>query len=236
MRVFQKSGKKQSIVIFGAAETAELAAFYFNSDSEFHVSAFVVDDEYLDEDLLNGIPIVPWSEALVKFPPSIHKMHIALSYKQLNKLREQKFHQALSAKYELVSYISSKSVNYKDLVLGRNCFILENQTIQPSVVLGDNVMIWSGNHIGHGSTIGDHSYLASHIVVSGHVKIGKRCFIGVNAAIRDFVSISDDCFVAMSTSVTRNLEPGSVVLPPRSEILNGSDERALQIVKKTFEL
>ena len=57
---------------------------------------------------------------------------------------------------------------------GDNCFILEDNTIQPFVSIGNNVTLWSGNHIGHDSTIDDHCFIASHVVVSGHVRVGTR--------------------------------------------------------------
>ena len=80
-------------------------------------------------------------------------MHVALSYKKLNKLREEKYFQAKKLGYKLESFVSSKSVVSNKASIGDNCFILENQTIQPLVTIGNNVMLWSGNHIGHGTSI-----------------------------------------------------------------------------------
>ena len=176
----------EKLLIFGSAEIAELAHFYFNHDSRFEVVAFTVDDEFVDENTLKGLPIVPFSEVLKKFPPERFFMHVALSYSHLNNLRQTKFEQCKAAGYELVSYVCSKSSFWPDLNIGNNCFILENQTIQPTVQIGDNVMIWSGNHLGHGTQIGNHTYISSQVVISGHCNIGQRCFLGVNATFRDF--------------------------------------------------
>ena len=226
--------KSRKLLIFGSAEIAELARFYFDLDSPYQVVAFVVDDEFFSETTFQGLDVVPWSDALKKYPPSDYSMHVALSYRGLNSLREDKFKQCQSAGYELVSYVSSKATIFPDLKLGSNCFILENQNIQPRVTLEDNVMLWSGNHVGHGSTIKEHAYLASHVVISGHVEIGRRCFIGVNATIRDFLLIGDDTFIGMGAIVTRNLAEGSVVLPSKSEVIEGSDPVARRIISKTF--
>jgi sugar O-acyltransferase (sialic acid O-acetyltransferase NeuD family) len=226
--------KSRKLLIFGSAEIAELARFYFDLDSPYQVVAFVVDDEFYSETTFQGLDVVPWSDALKKYPPSDYSMHVALSYRGLNSLRENKFKQCQSAGYELVSYVSSKATIFPDLKLGSNCFILENQNIQPRVTLEDNVMLWSGNHVGHGSTIKEHAYLASHVVISGHVEIGRRCFIGVNATIRDFLLIGDDTFIGMGAIVTRNLAEGSVVLPSKSEVIEGSDPIARRIISKTF--
>ena len=226
--------KTRKLLIFGSAEIAELAHFYFDLDSPYQVVAFVVDDEFYSETNFQGLDVIPWSETVKKFPPSDYSIHVALSYRGLNRLREIKFNQCKNAGYELVSYISSKATTFPDLHVGSNCLILENQNIQPRVRIEDNVMLWSGNHIGHGSTIKEHAYLASHVVISGHVEIGRRCFIGVNATIRDFLQIGDNAFIGMGAIVTRNLAEGSVVLPSKSEVIDGSDPKAGELISRTF--
>jgi carbonic anhydrase/acetyltransferase-like protein (isoleucine patch superfamily) len=188
-----------------------------------------VDDDY-NEPLFQGLPVIPWSEFVKKYPPSDYSMHVALSYKGLNSL-EKKFHQCKVAGYDLVSYVSSKAT-VSDLSIG-SISSLENQNIQPRVKIEDNVMLWSGNHIGHGSKIREHATIASHVVVSGHVEIGRRC-IGVNATLRDFIKIGDDSFVGMNAIVTRNLTSGSVVLPSRSEVIDGLDPVASKLINRTF--
>ncbi len=223
-----------SLVIFGTAEIASLAKFYFEQDSGYKVKAFTVDDEFAKDDMFEGLPVIPFSEISKKFPASDNYMHVGLSYKKLNKIREEKFNQCKKAGYHLASYICTRAVTWPDLKHGENCFVLENQTIQPGVALGNNVMLWSGNHIGHGSKIGDHTYFASHIVLSGHCKIGKRCFFGVNATIKDFTEIGDDCFITMDASITKNLPAGSVALGAEGTVLLADDRRAQAITKKYF--
>ena len=103
----------------------------------------------------------------------------------------------------------SKSVYWNDLNIGDNCFILENQTIQPTVKIGNNVMIWSTNHLGHNCQIKDHVYLASGITVSGHTVIGERTFVGVNAAFKDFIQIGSDCFITMGANIVKSIPNGA---------------------------
>ena len=160
-------------------------------------------------------------------------MHVALSYNKFNRLRQQKYEAVKQNGYDLVSYISTKSAYWDDIQIGENCFILENQTIQPTVKIKDNVMLWSGNHIGHGTTIGSHTYLASHVVISGHCKIGERCFFGVNATLKDFLEIGNDCFITMDASVSQNLKDGSVVFGAKSEIFE-EDHKVSKMVKKKY--
>jgi len=221
------------LIIFGSGEIASLAKFYFEHDAGRKVEVFTVDDEYVDDNNLGGIPIVPFSQVTKHYPPSEFDGHVALSYKNMNSFRAEKYFAMKNAGYRLASYIASSAVRWPDLVHGDNCFILENQTLQPLVKLGNNVMLWSGNHIGHGSSIGDHTYVASQTVISGHVTIGKNCFIGVNATIRDFRKIGDNVFIGMSASVTSDLADGSVVIPSADQVFDQDDRRA-KMIKRTI--
>ena len=225
---------RKKLVIFGSAETAALARFYFEHDSNHQIVGFTADDEYVDRETFEGLPLVPFTKAPERFPPDSHLMHVALSYRRLNQLRKAKYEQVKRSGYKLASYVCSKSVTWPDLTLGDNCFILENQTIQPTAHIGNNVMIWSGNHIGHGSRIGDHSYIASHVVISGHVTIGKACFLGVNATVRDFATIGDECFVAMDASVTQDVPDGAVVVGRSGRVFPAEDRRARALKRQFF--
>jgi len=227
---------KKPVVIFGTGEIAELAHYYMVNDSNFEIVAFTADKKYITEDTFLNKPLVAFEEIEKHYPSSDFAMHVALSYNKLNLIREQKYHEAKSKGYELVSYVCSKSVFWNDLSVGDNCFILENQTIQPTVKIGNNVMIWSGNHLGHGCVIKDHTYLSSHICISGHTVIGERCFIGVNSTFKDFITVGDRVFVAMGALVTKDIKNDSVILGPKSTILTGEDEISVKLKKVYFNL
>jgi sugar O-acyltransferase (sialic acid O-acetyltransferase NeuD family) len=228
------SVKRRKLVIFGSAEIASLARYYFEQDSAYEVVGFTVDDDFAKTDSFDGLPLVPFSRVTERFPAADHDMNVALSYRRLNQLRKEKCEQARKAGYVLASYVCSKSVTWPDLSVGDNCFILENQTIQPTVKIGNGVMIWSGNHLGHGAQIGDHTYIASHVVISGHVQIGPCCFLGVNATVRDFVKIGEGCFIAMDASVVQDVPEGAVVVGQSGTIIPADDRRARVLKAKYF--
>ena len=222
------------LVIFGTSEIASLAYYYFHHDSNYEVVGFCVDDEFVKGDRFNELPVVPFSKVTDIFPPSTHEMHVALSYAQFNKLREEKYFQAKAAGYKLASYICSKSTYWPDVSYGDNCFILEDQTIQPTVKLGNNVVLWSGNHIGHGSEIGDHVYVSSHVVISGHCRIGNRCFLGVNSTIKDFCTLENDCFIGMGARVTKDIKEGVAVISQGDPCYDSDDRRTKAILRSFF--
>lgn len=223
--------KTKKLVIFGTGEIGSLAKYYFQHDSEYQVVAFTADDEFVAADTFERLPLIPVSKLKEKFSPSETEVHVALSYKRLNQVRASKYSLVKSMGYTLASYVCSKSAVWEDLQIGDNCFILENQTIQPTVKIGNDVMIWSGNHLGHGLTIEDHTYISSHVCIAGNTRIGSHCFLGVNSTIKDFVKIGDRVFVAMGAVITCNVPDDSVVIGAKSEILDPESRKATYIKK-----
>lgn len=219
------------ISIFGKGEIADIAMHYFESDYGYHVDNFVVDDEFATESSFAGHSLISWSDFLASKTEET-KLHIALSYRNMNSIRSEVFNRAIKANINLVSYISNHAYISRKSVIGKNVFILENQVVQHGVRIEDNVMLWSGNHIGHSSIIGESTYISSQVVISGHTIIGKRCFFGVNSSTRDFVRIEDECFVGMNAAVVGNLAKGSAVLPPRSEVIGANDPRCIKVKAK----
>jgi acetyltransferase-like isoleucine patch superfamily enzyme len=102
--------------------------------------------------------------------------------------------------------------------VGENCFILEDNTIQPFVRIGNDVTLWSGNHVGHDSVIEDHCFVSSHVVIAGRVRIGPYCFLGVNATLRNGITIAPRTLVGAGAVVMRDTEEDSVHLPAPSRL------------------
>jgi sugar O-acyltransferase (sialic acid O-acetyltransferase NeuD family) len=201
---------KKPLVVFGAGQIAQLACFYFTHDSDRKVVAFTVDEAYREADEFDGLPLVPFEDVEKQFPPDQFDMFVALSYSKRNSVRTEKCASAKAKGYELASYISSRATFFPGTSFGENCFILEDNTIQPFVQIGRNVTLWSGNHIGHHSVIDDNTFISSHVVISGGVHVGKNCFIGVNTTVRDHVTLADRCLIGAGSLILSSTEPSAV--------------------------
>lgn len=214
------------IVIFGVGDAGRMAHFYFAHDSEHEVVAFTVDAEYAKEPEFLGLPLVEFEKVNQMYPPASYKMFIAVGYTKMNQVRAAKYFRAKEMGYELVSYVSSHCTYLSETPAGDNCFILEDNTIQPFVRIGNNVTLWSGNHIGHDSVIEDHCFLASQVVVSGRVRIGSYCFIGVNATLRNGINIAPHSLLGAGAVIMKDTREHSVYIPERTELFK----------KKSFEI
>lgn len=208
---------KKPLVIFGSGDISQLAHYYFSTDSNYKIVAFTVDAAYLTANKFCGLPVVPFEEVINHYSPEAHELFVALSYSKLNQVRKEKYLAAKALGYRIASYISSHATVLNDGKIGENCFIFEDNTIQPFVSIGNNVTLWSGNHIGHHSTIHDHCFIASQVVVSGGVEIGEQCFIGVNATLRDHIKIGEKCVIGAGTLILADAEPEGVYIGQATE-------------------
>lgn len=200
----------KKLVVFGLGEMAEVCRYYFEQQADWTVAAFTVDGGFIKEPRFLGLPVVPFDKVTKEFPPRDHAMFIAVGFSKINKVREQKYTQAREWGYTLASFVSSRATVYDNVKIGDNCFILENNTLQPFVEIGNNVIMWSGNHIGHHVRIRDHSFIASHAVMGGGAVVGSNCFIGMNATIRDHIEIGKDCVIGAGALVLEDAAAGSV--------------------------
>lgn len=211
---------KKNLIIFGSGDIAQLAHFYFSTDSDYEVVAFTVDASYIEESSFCGLPVVAFEEVAKLYLPEHHELFVALSYSRLNAVRKEKYLGGKALGYLLASYVSSRATILNEGRIGENCFILEDNTIQPFVTIGNNVTLWSGNHVGHHSTIWDHTFIASHVVISGGVEIGEQCFIGVNATLRDHIKIGEKCVIGAGALLLGDAEPEGVYIGTATERAN----------------
>lgn len=213
--------KKSKVIIFGMADYAELAHYYLEKDSPYEVVAFCVNEAYLPEgNVFKGLPVVSFEHVEDSHPANEYFFFAPMAPKNMNTLRENIYNEIKKMGYQMISYISSKATLCNNKI-GDNCFILEDNTLQPFTVIGNNVVLWSGNHIGHHSVIKDHVTFTSHVVMSGHCVIGENSFLGVNATLRDGINLAKGTLVGMAASITKDTEEWGVYIGSPAKKLEG---------------
>jgi acetyltransferase-like isoleucine patch superfamily enzyme len=180
------------VIIFGVADFASLAHFYLRHDTKHEVVAFSVSAEYMPTSrTFQGLPVIALEEVERTYPASDYAFFAPMSPRKMNRLRESVYKQIKAKGYQLISYVSSRATVWPEAQIGDNCFILEDNTLQPYTPIGNNVVLWSGNHI-------------------GHCTVEPFCFFGVNATIRDGLKIAEGSLIAMAANIMADTEPWGV--------------------------
>ena len=221
--------EKIKVIIFGIGEISQIAHHYLQEDERYEVCGFTMDNEFIEEKKFKNLSIIPFHLIEQKFPADKFKLFIPLSYAQVNKLREKKFIEARNKGYDFISYIHPKANISSNANIGKNCFIFEDNTIQPYVTIEDNCILWSGNHIGHHSTIKANCFITSHVVISGGCEIGENTFIGVNATLKNHIKVGKSNVIGASALILNNTEDNKVFMEKGTEASKVPSDRLRKI-------
>jgi sugar O-acyltransferase (sialic acid O-acetyltransferase NeuD family) len=209
--------KEKKLIIFGSGTLAELANYYFSNDSNYEVIGFAEDDEFeVDENFFLNKPLYKWGDLIKVFGVDEIEVFVAIGYKKTNQLRRLRYDQVDGAGFRMASYVSSKAINFASKI-GSNCFILENNVLQPFCQIEDCVTMWSGNHLGHHSVIMQNCFITSQVVISGKCVVGRNVFIGVNASIHDGVQIGEYSVIGAGSIVANSCQARTIFSPIRTE-------------------
>lgn len=199
------------LIIVGAGETAEIACEYFRHDSPHSPVAFAVEAQHRQRDELFGLPVIDLESMTERYPPDRFAAYVAISYTALNRLRRRLFLKVKADGYACASYVSSRAFVWRNVLIGENCFIFENNSLQHHAAIGDNTTLWAGSVIAHRARIGAHAFIASGVVINGFCQVGDSCFFGARSCLADRLSVAEDSIIGMGAAVIRSIEePGGV--------------------------
>ena len=191
----------KDVLIFGTNDTAQLAYYYISSHSDYNVIGFVVDEDHKKVDTFCGLTVFILEGIESFFSPDDVWMFVPMTGKNMNRDRCDIYWEIGELGYSFISYVSPFATVLSENI-GENCFILENNTIQPFVTIQNNVILWSGNHIGHHSAIRNHVFFTSHVVLSGNCEVDHYCWFGVNSTITNACKVASGTLLGMGSTLT----------------------------------
>lgn len=227
--------KMEKLILFGTSIGVQLVYVTLSHDPAYEVVAFTVDRAYLKESTFCGLPVVPFEEVQVVYPPATHKMLVAIQANRMNKTRAEKYQQAREKGYALISYIHPQAIVAPEVEIGDNCFISEGAICRPYVKIGNDVIIMAGVTIGHHAEIQDHCFIGNRAVVMGATTVEPLCFIGPNATVLEQLIVRRECLIGGGVVIQENTAEKAVYKAPAPIRLPlTSDKMARIIFRKTL--
>lgn len=222
---------QNKLIIYGNGQMARM--FLHFARLEFNVMAFAVDQQVITESIIEGLPVVPFEEIELLYPPGEHLIITAVGYAEMNQLRARKYAEGRAKGYEFANYIHPSVVRHSALSIGENNVILDHVAIHPYTKLGNSNFICSNASIGHGCTIGDNCWINSGVAIGGETQLGDNCFLGINATIGDNILIDRQSYVGANTLVTRSTAPEDVLISASGERFPLPSEAFLKFISRT---
>ena len=196
--------ENRKVVIFGNGGFAMVVRHELTFHSPYEVVAHTVDRSYMQGTDYEGLPLVPFEGIEEVYPPDNYSMLVVVGYRHANELRAQKYAEAKEKGYKLITYVDERSVVAEGVEIGDNCIIAANQSIDPFVKIGNDVIMRNACYIGHNVVIEDHCFISAHAAISGGSIIGPYTFLGINSTIRNDVKIGKGCVIGAGALILRD--------------------------------
>jgi sugar O-acyltransferase (sialic acid O-acetyltransferase NeuD family) len=193
------SNHSKKIIIVGFGSLAKTLYCYLLRDG-FEVESFLVDNEYLvssSEFSINSI------DRINEYDKEKYLFIVAIAHVQMNSIRAKLINKLLSEGYNLINYISPKSITYGAKVLGSNNIIMDSVIIAPNATIYDGNLFWPSSVISHDVRISSFSTFASGSKIAGKVSIGNNCFFGLNSSVNENLIVSDFTLVGANVNISK---------------------------------
>ncbi len=211
----------RSLIIVGNGSYARMMKRYIELTDYGKVIAYTVDEEYIQEDMQDGVKVCSPKELKASFPCEDLALIMGIGYKQMGNIRESMFKKYKLLGYGFENYIHPTAIIEKNVTLGEGNNILEGVILEESVVLGDANLLFGGSIVAHETVLGSFNTLSVRAVVAGCACIGNHCFIGASGVVKDHVKFEDYVLLGASAYGFQDMEQYSVVVPARSNRLEG---------------
>jgi len=215
---------KQKVVLFGNNSFTDLVRYFIEAESEYEISGYFVDRNYLLGSNFCNRPIVSTEDLILAFPPQEHKIALSIGYRGMNRLRNRIYFELKTLGYSFATFISPSAKIYTNDI-GEGNLIFSNVTIEPYSQVGIGNIIRSNAYISHNAVLGNFNYISPSACIAGNVKIGDNTFIGANSTIRNSLTIGDFSLIGAGCFLSRNSNNNEVHVAPKSvKLEKNSDE------------
>lgn len=209
---------KQKCVVFGVNDFAVMVQDYMTRFSDIEVVAYTLNKEYITEEKIGDLPVVPFEDIVELYPPEKYSMIVTLGYRRMNDMRKKIFTEAKALGYRMENFIHPTV--YRDTEdIGEGNIIFENATINSGAKIGNGNIIWNGCHVSHECTLGDFNFMAGASVLAGKVTLKNNCFMGLHCTVSGGVTCADYTLVGANGFLAHDSKPYGVYLPAKTVCL-----------------
>jgi sugar O-acyltransferase (sialic acid O-acetyltransferase NeuD family) len=126
-------------------------------------------------------------------------------------IRKYLFNKIKSLGFYIPNIIDPSSIIGKNVVMGTGSFIGKNAIINAGCILGQAVIINTAAVVEHNCTIANYVHISPSATLCGNVMVGVGSHIGAGAVIRQGVKIGEKCIIGMGSVVIKDVPDGTIV-------------------------
>lgn len=182
---------------------------------------FIDDDPARAGTVINGARVCSYAEVASMEAPVVN---VALADPAL---RRQKMLTCQADDIELFSIVSSTTVIGENVSIGPGAVLAEYSMITADATIGTGFHCNIYSYVAHDCIIGDYVTFAPRVSLNGRINVGNNVYVGSDATFLPGqegkpLVIGDGAVVGAGAVVTKNVEPGTVVVgSPAKPLVRG---------------
>lgn len=192
----------EKIYIIGASGFGKEVAWLIEELDKWDIAGFIDDNEFLQGEEINGIPVVGTCDFLQNRNQSTNVV-IAIGNPQI---RFKIYNTLKSNKNLHFPNIIAKGIRISDAIeMGKGNIICSNSILTVNIRLGDFNQINLDCTIGHDSILNSFITIYPSVNVSGNVKIGDFCELGTGSKIIQNKKMTDKVIMGAGAVVIKDI-------------------------------
>jgi len=225
------SNKKKNLIIYGDSSYAQMIAHYFQTDSDYNVVAYCVDEKYYSKEEIEGIPVVTLETVTERFSEKTHYIFAAIGYKSVRTHKEL-FEKIATLPYPVATYISSQAHVDSSSQIGENCLILPGVVLEPYTVIKKNCFVNSGAIVCHHAQVEAHSILAAGSLIGGYTKIGECSLIGFRAIVAELLQVAQETLLGAGSLLLNHTNAYTLYVGTPAKAIRTHKETGIMMIPK----
>lgn len=207
----------KKVIIFGTTCFSIMLAEYVEKFTDDEVVCFTINEEYIKDNEIMGLPVIGFENIEKKYNTSEFKILNTVGYKEMNTIREKIFYEIEKKGFEVACFIHpSALINANEIGTGN--IILENVFIGPHTNIGNGNIIWNGVNISHDGNIGNFNCFGASTTLAGNVTVRNNCFFGINSSVKNELIVADKTLLGAGCFLNKNTKEEDVYITEKPTV------------------
>ena len=203
--------KNNSLILYGGAGFAEIAIDILRVTHAYEICG-IVDMKYPELESVMGVPVIGGDDQLQElYDKGYHKVLNCVGAYGGRYKEKSPYNKLKSFGFEFVNVIHAKAIIEPSVKLGEGILICAGAIIGAQVRIGCNCVINAGAIISHDCIISDNCHVASGAVLAGIVTVGENTLIGQNVTVYSRVKIGNNVVIENGCCVFKDVPDNTIV-------------------------